>query len=102
MAQASTMQPKMTKGRGAEQRGGVVRQHHVLVEQLLQHVIRLQQGRRRAALEPGAALPHPARQQRRQHQRQQDGEGLAEESGNADHGRATRSSTSSVMKLYIR
>jgi hypothetical protein len=48
------------KGGEAEQGGRAVRQHDVLEEQLVQHVVRLQERRRRAVLEPGAALVHPA------------------------------------------
>jgi hypothetical protein len=61
-------------GREAEQRRGAVRQHDILVEQLVQHVVGLQQRRRRAVLQPGAALVHPAGEQRRQRQRQHDGQ----------------------------
>ena len=53
-------------GRGAEQRRGVVREHRLLVEQLVQQPVRLQQPRRRPVLQPGAALVDPADQQRRE------------------------------------
>jgi hypothetical protein len=52
-------------GRRAKQGGGVVRHHGVLVEQFRQREVRQQDRRRGAILQPGAALVHPAHEERR-------------------------------------
>ncbi len=76
-------------------------QHDILEEQLMQHIVLLQEGRRRAVLEPGAALVHPTGEQGCNCQRQHDGEQLAQKTRNA-HGLATSSNRIRVRKLYIK
>jgi hypothetical protein len=77
-------------GRGAEQRRSLFGHHRILVEQLVQQAVGLQEGRRRLVLQPGAALVHPAGEQRREGERRGDLERLrehAEERHRATHTR---------------
>jgi hypothetical protein len=75
-------------------------QDRVLVEELVEDPVRLQESRRRLALQPGAALVDPAGQQRSERQRGGDLEHLGNHA--VDHSFTAIRVTISVRKLYSR
>ena len=84
--------------RPAENRRCVVREHRVLVEELGECVVRQKDGRRRAVLQPGAALVHPAHEERRREHDEHRLQDLESDAGSAAH-RTNTSSAIRVMKL---
>ena len=86
--------------RGAEQRRGILREHGVLVEQLVDRAVRQPQAGCSAVLKPGAALCHPAHEQRRDGERRRDLKKLGQDRGPIHS--TSASSAINVRKLYIR
>jgi hypothetical protein len=86
--------------RDAEQRRRVLRDHSVLVEQFANTVVREQQARCTPVLQPGTAGVDPAEEQRGEDQCREHFQKLGEP-GHRAHS-ITASSTTRVMKLYVR
>ena len=87
--------------RRAKERRGVVREHRVLVKELVQHPVRLQDARAAPVLQPRAALVDPAQHERRDQHDQHRLQHLEDDAAGVGHC-ANTSSAISVMKLYSR
>ena len=101
IAAAATMVANTTYGAARNSPEAFVRDHGLLVEQLVDAAIGLQQARCTAVLQPGAALVHPADEGRRRQRRAKTISSSWVSGGETVHS-TIHSSTIRVTKLYSR